>query len=286
VSRGFILDDVPSGWHQQPVNLKSLQLSAIEAARGAGALMRRNLRLPKKINARSTHDIKLELDVRCQKLIERHLHRAFPEIAFLGEEGSNGAEDAAYRWVVDPIDGTVNFTHGIPHACVCIAAQQRVPAKPAKPGAPGRAQYKTILGIIYDPFQDELWSATETGRAHLNGRPIQVSNRSRLEDSICVMGYGKNDEMIRRSLPLFAALTLKCRKLRNMGSAGLGLAYLACGRFDAYIEQGVSLWDIAAGGLILERAGGEFWHEATDDAHGFRMVATNGRLRRKIEALM
>lgn len=253
--------------------------------------MRKNLNASKKINARTSHDIKLELDVRCQKLIEKQLHAAFPEISVLGEEGNTGAKDSAYRWVIDPIDGTVNFTYGIPHACVCIALQKKVPGAKnqisggSKP-AVHHTQYETILGVIYDPFQDEMWTATATDSARLNGRPIHVSDRSRLEDCICVMGYGKNEEMIRESLPLFGKLTIKCRKLRNMGSAGLGLAYVACGRFDAYIERGVSLWDIAAGGFIIERAGGEFWRVPIDNQHGFRMIVSNGKLRKQIEALM
>jgi myo-inositol-1(or 4)-monophosphatase len=273
------------------VNLKKLLSVSIEAAHAAGAVMRKNLDIAKKINARTSHDIKLELDVRCQKLIEKTLCAAFPEIAVLGEEGNSGAENAEHRWVIDPIDGTVNFAYGIPHACVCIALQRKVSG--VKDRVSGRrqkaardTQYETIVGLIYDPFLDELWTATATDAARLNGKKIHVSDHSKLEDSMCVMGYGKNEEMIRESLPLFGTLTIKCRKLRNMGSAGLGLAYVACGRFDAYIERGVSLWDIAAGGFIVERAGGEFQREPIDDKHGYRMIVSNGRLRKQIEALM
>ena len=97
--------------------------AAVRAAKAAGELMRKNLNAPKKINEESHHDIKLELDVRCQKLIERMLHDTFPKIALLGEEGESGATNADYRWVVDPIDGTVNFAHGVPHAAVSIALQ-------------------------------------------------------------------------------------------------------------------------------------------------------------------
>lgn len=268
------------------MNLKSSLASAVAAARAAGVIIRKNLNAPKKINARTAHDIKLELDVRCQNLIEKKLHAAFPEIAFLGEEGSAGDANADHRWVVDPIDGTVNYTYGIPHACVCIALQKKVNRKSSsqKVNRPP-SEYETVVGVIYDPFQDEMWTASTTDPARLNGKRIQVSQRKRLEECVCVMGYGKNEEMIRKSLKLFQALTLKSRKLRNMGSAGLGLAYVACGRFDAYIESGVSLWDIAAGGFIVERAGGEFWRESIDAGHGYRMITSNGRLRKQIAAL-
>src|SRR5213594_1406617 len=101
-------------------------LSAVAAARAAGELMRANFRSAKKINEATQHDIKLELDVRCQKLIEKTLRKAFPSVAVLGEEGTLGDPESEFRWVVDPIDGTVNFTYGIPHACVSIALQQRI----------------------------------------------------------------------------------------------------------------------------------------------------------------
>src|SRR5436190_7762029 len=143
--------------------------AASDAAKAAGALMKKNLRAKKKANEITSHDIKLELDVRCQKLIEKKLHGAFPQIALLGEEGDSGNEDAEYRWVVDPIDGTVNFAHGIPHASVSIALQRcdkwRVTSdkKEKRNNASNRAtrhaSYVTLIGVIYDPFQDELWTA-------------------------------------------------------------------------------------------------------------------------------
>src|SRR6266480_3175266 len=125
---------------------------AVAAARAAGRLIRRNLRAPKVVNTVTRHDIKLELDVRCQKLIERKLRAAFPKIALLGEEGDAGAMDADYRWVVDPIDGTVNFAYGIPHACVSIALQERA-LKPTAAAYPDG--YQTLMGVIYDPFCSE-----------------------------------------------------------------------------------------------------------------------------------
>src|ERR1041385_9366190 len=108
-----------------PINLRGAEKAAVEAARSVGLLMRRHLAGPKRANEQTQYDIKLELDVRAQKLIERTLRSAFPNVALLGEEGISGNVDSEYRWVVDPIDGTVNFTYGIPHACVSIALQGR-----------------------------------------------------------------------------------------------------------------------------------------------------------------
>src|ERR1043165_760591 len=110
----------------KPSEQKRALAVAVKAARAAGALMKKNFHEPKKINETSQHDIKLELDVRCQQLIEKKLAAAFPEISVLGEEGKSGDSSSDYRWVIDPIDGTVNFTYGIPHACVSIALQEKV----------------------------------------------------------------------------------------------------------------------------------------------------------------
>ncbi len=252
--------------------------------------MRRNLHSKKIINETSVHDIKLELDVRCQKLIERQLHSAFPHISFLGEEGDSGDRQAEYRWVVDPIDGTVNFTYGIPHACVSIALQQRsarcqvsgVRSKSRTTHhAPLNADYLTIAGVVYDPFQDELWTAICGQPARLNGKVIRVSSRRTLGDAVVSIGFSKSRASMEHALPYFAWLARRVRKIRMMGAAALGLTYVATGRFDAYIERGINLWDIAAGGLIVECAGGEFWHEPIS-GRKFRMIASNGLLGRTL----
>ncbi len=252
--------------------------AATQAAHAAGAVMRKNLRLSKRVNDAQQHDIKLELDVRCQKLIERTLRSAFRDIPVLGEEGVRGDTGAAERWVVDPIDGTVNFTYGIPHACVSIALQARA-EKPARSGDSG---HQTLLGVVYDPFLDEMFTATATGPARLNGRPIAVSTRAKLAEAIVTVGFAKSKASLDAMLPEFNRLVHRVRKIRIMGAAALALTYVASGRFDAYVEAGVRLWDIAAGGLILERAGGDFWRRPIDDDHGYEVIANNGHFRRKL----
>lgn len=272
------------------MNLIEAQKATVKAAQAAGAVMRRNLHSKKKINETSVHDIKLELDVRCQKLIERQLHAAYQHISFIGEEGDSGDRQAEYRWVVDPIDGTVNFTYGIPHACVSIALQQRsarcqvsgVRSKSRTTHhAPRNADYLTIAGVVYDPFQDELWTAIRGQPARLNGKVIRVSSRRTLADAVVSIGFSKSRASMEHALPYFAWLARRVRKIRMMGAAALGLTYVATGRFDAYIERGINLWDIAAGGLIVECAGGEFWHEPISGGK-FRMIASNGLLGRTL----
>jgi myo-inositol-1(or 4)-monophosphatase len=267
--------------------------SAVAAARAAGKLIRQNLHAVKVVNEATPHDIKLQLDVRCQKLIERKLHAPFPHIALLGEEGDTGDVGAAYRWVVDPIDGTVNYAYGIPHACVSIALQERIVRVPGSvrskqrvaPRAARVTDYQTLVGVVYDPFQDELWTAIRGQRARLNGKPIRVSQRRRLREALVAMGFAKTKENLEKSLPYFNQLSRRVLKVRSMGSAALALTYVATGRFDAYIERSISLWDIAAGGLILECAGGTFWRESMGGHHRYRMVASNGRFGRQLAKL-
>jgi myo-inositol-1(or 4)-monophosphatase len=254
---------------------------AVKAAKAAGKLMRQNLRAAKTINSQSQHDIKLELDVRSQNLIERMLYRAFPEVGFLGEEG--GESQAEYRWVVDPIDGTVNFSYEIPHSCVSIALQIRR----QKSGARSQKQtdYETLVGVVYDPFCDELWTAIRGQPARLNGKIIRVSKRNKLKMAIVSIGFGKTKESIEATLPYLNELLRRVRKVRMMGAAALAMVYVASGRFDGYVEQHVRLWDIAAGGLILECAGGEFWNRPVEGEHAYRILANNGLLRRQLEKL-
>jgi myo-inositol-1(or 4)-monophosphatase len=271
------------------VNLQAAQKAAVQAARATGKLMLANWHAPKRVNSAHAHDIKLELDVRCQKLIENKLRATFPQISLLGEEGCSGDANSEYRWVVDPIDGTVNYFHGMPHAAVSIALQVRSPKSKvhSRATAPSSilhppSSHQTILGVIYGPFTDELWTATRGGLTRLNGRIVHVSRCARVEDAVIAMGFSKSKLNLEKSLPHVIRLSRRAMKIRIMGSAALELAYVACGRLDAYIERTINLWDIAAGALLVECAGGEFY---TRPAPGgkFRMVADNGKLRKKLQ---
>lgn len=267
----------------KPAQLKKALATAVHAAGEAGKLIRKNHRASKKVDSETQHDIKLELDVRCQKLIEKIVLEALPDSAILGEEDTSGADNAELRWVIDPIDGTVNFSYGIPHVCVSIALQQRMPARKGASGA--APEYQSVVGVVYDPFCDEMWTAIRGGPAKLNGTPIRVSKRRKLEESIVSIGFAKSKESLDRMLPYFNRVVPRIRKIRIMGAAALALTYVASGRFDAYVEGGVRLWDVAAGGLILECAGGEFWHESIGPDHAYRILANNGLLRRPLQAL-
>jgi myo-inositol-1(or 4)-monophosphatase len=274
------------------VSTKLALATAVKAARAAGKIMRDNWHLPKRVNSAEAHDIKLELDVRCQKLITKILQKAFPEISLLGEEGDSGDAASAYRWVVDPIDGTVNYFFGMPHACVSIALQKcdkgqvtgdkKSDQSRAQPRVTRHPSHVTVLGVIYDPFTDELWTAVRGGKTKLNGRVVRVSKRGKPGEAVIAMGFSKSKENLEKSLPHLMRLARRTLKIRLMGSAALELAYVACGRLDLYVERTINLWDIAAGALMVECSGGECW---TLPAPGgkLRMCADNGLLRKKLQ---
>jgi myo-inositol-1(or 4)-monophosphatase len=249
------------------VNLQTALKSAVKAARAAGKVMHANWHQPKRVNSAEAHDIKLELDVQCQTLIEKILAAAFPKTPVLGEEGDTGDVNAEYRWVIDPIDGTVNYFFGMPHAAVSIALQHHA---------------ESVVGVIYDPFTDEIWTTTKGQPTRLNGKVIRVSNRSKLNDCVIAMGFSKSRDNLEKSLPHLIRISRQAKKIRILGSAALELAYVASGRLDAYIERTINLWDVAAGSLLVENAGGEFYVLPAPGGK-LRMCADNGRLRKKLQ---
>lgn len=239
--------------------------AAAAAAAHAGAFLRETFgRSDKAVDEASAHDIKLHLDKETQELIVRELNKAFPDVAVLGEEGSSGATDAKARWIIDPIDGTVNYYYGIPIFCVCIALE---------------LEEELVMGCVYDPMQDECFSALKGGPAHCNGREIRVSSRSNMAEAVIFAGHGSHDQSGETGLRRFAYLSARVRKMRILGSAALSLCYIAAGRFDAYIESSINLWDFAAARVILEAAGGVLEFTPTEPS-GIRgsVIAWNGRL--------
>lgn len=237
---------------------------ATEAALTAGKLLRENFSNEKTVDEATHHDIKLALDKESQDLITGILLGARPGDALYGEEGIAGNQDSDRQWIVDPIDGTVNFFYEIPHFCVSIAL---------------RVAGEIVVGVIHDPMVGETWTVEKGGPALLNGKPIQVSSRETFEQSILFVGCGKDEEALRTGVERFRKASLRARKMRMMGSAALGMAYIACGRLDAYIESRISLWDIAAGQLLVETAGGKV--DLTPVAgyeDAWSIVASNGKI--------
>jgi len=258
---------------------------AVRTARGVGKILRDGFVKQKRANEISSHDVKLEMDVRCQEYIYRTVGRAFPEHAFLGEEdnayhGGRKAttEQPEFRWVVDPLDGTVNYFYGIPHYCTSIACQRRRKALGTQDSGLRTAAWKTVVGVVYDPSTDELFSTQRGGPSYLNGQRIRVSPRSRLSDCCVTIGLFKSPKTIAYGNIHFAKLSRKAKKIRIMGAAALDICYVASGRYDAYLELSIKLWDIAAGLFILENAGGTYKLSPTEQPNSFECVATNGKI--------
>ena len=215
--------------------------TAVRAAQRAGKLLREHFGQAAVVNQASAHDIKLALDVEAQDLIFAEILASFPDHALLGEEGLGGNPESEFQWVVDPLDGTVNYFYGIPHFCVSVAL---------------RRGEKIIAGAIYDPMVDELWTAEDGSPPLRNGQPVRVSQRTRLADAVVIVGLSRTAENKSTAMPIMLEMINNSRKCRFMGSAALAMAYVASGRVDAYMEPGISLWDIAAGIPLVESAGG------------------------------
>src|SRR6266436_9553940 len=236
--------------------------TAEHAARHAGKLLRENFRRQQRVNVAAAHDLKLEIDVQAQELITNLLLKEFPGHAIYGEEGIAGDQSSEHQWVVDPLDGTVNYFYGIPHFCVSIAL---------------RLRSEIMVGVIYDPIREEMWTGQKGERPRLNGRHFHVSDRADLAEAVVSVGLSKTGVTIEAGLPLLQRMIRRVRKCRLLGSAALDMAYVACGRLDAYIEQGISLWDIAAGWLLIETAGGTVDLRPREDMKDkYRIVASNG----------
>jgi myo-inositol-1(or 4)-monophosphatase len=222
---------------------KRMRLLAAEAvAREAGALARRRfLDSSFKVAFKGPQDYLTEVDGETEDLISARLHEAFPQDGFIGEgtAGRSGSEGAAV-WVVDPIDGTVNFARGVPHFCVSIACVEAG---------------KIEVGVVYDPMRDELFSASREGGTRLNGAAVRSSDAAALASSLVEVGWNmragaaKYLELLRR-VTLPGAVPFRC------GSAALGLAYVAAGRRDGYVEHHLNAWDCLAGILLVNEAGG------------------------------
>ena len=193
------------------------------------------------ISAKSTPtDLVSEADVATERLIRARLQSARPGDAIMGEEGDDLPGTSGLRWVVDPLDGTVNFLFGIPQWCVSIACEDAGGA---------------LAGVVFDPMRDETWAATRDGAATLDGAPVRAPARDALDRALVATGFGYAADVRASQARVVARLLPRVRDVRRFGAAALDLAWAAAGRVDAYYERGVKHWDVAAGALICERAG-------------------------------
>jgi myo-inositol-1(or 4)-monophosphatase len=264
-----------------------------QAALAAGAAMRLNYLQPHEVTLKGAIDPVTETDLQAQEIIIALIRRHFPDHGFLAEEERMGEEAGTggtgfpacantslpptktiNRWIIDPLDGTVNFAHGFPMFCVSIAFE-----------AEGKLEY----GVIYDPLRDELFEAKRGGGAFLNGKPIRVSKTDRLDRALLATGFPYDiRERLPETMARLGRLLGAVQGVRRAGSAALDMCYVACGRFDGFWEENLKPWDTAAGLLIIEEAGGRITNFSGGDydIYSPNIVASNGILHDQLTAML
>lgn len=253
-----------------------------QAALAAGAVLRQNYYKPHQITMKGVIDPVTESDLQSQEMIMALIRQRFPEHGFLAEETlgeaapspAGEATPSPYRWIIDPLDGTVNFAHGYPAFCVSIACE-----------AAGVLQY----GVIYDPMRDELFEARKGQGAWLNGGPIRVSQTDRLDRALVATGFPYDiRERLPETIGRMSRILGVVQGLRRGGSAALDMCYIACGRFEGFYEENLKPWDTAAGLLLIEEAGGRIstFDGGDYDIHSPNILASNGILHGNILACL
>jgi myo-inositol-1(or 4)-monophosphatase len=243
--------------------------TAVEAALAAGRIHLALFRQDPRIEKKGPIDLVTAADLAVEQSFRHLIASRFPDHAVLGEEhgaGRTAGQNAQWRWIIDPLDGTTNFAHGLALFCVSIALE---------------VDGRTEIAVVYDPVAQELFTAERGGGARLNGVPVHVSARNALIDALLCTGFPYSIREEQQSqVEVFAGFLGRSRAVRRLGSAALDLCYVAVGRFDGFWEEQLHAWDIAAGVLMVQEAGGRVTGYADEpiDLFGGRIVASNGAL--------
>jgi myo-inositol-1(or 4)-monophosphatase len=246
---------------------------AIDVARQAGALLRERWGQVLRVEHKGEINLVTEADREAERLIVERLRAAFPHHRVLAEEGTNHDGEAEYRWIVDPLDGTTNYARGYPMFCVSVALERA-----------GRV----ALGVVYQPILDELFVARRGGGAWLNGDRLRVSTTNGLEKAFLATGFPYDRALFDEPLRQWSAFSYRALAVRRDGAAALNLCYVAAGRFDGFWERPLQPWDMAAGSLMVEEAGGQVsdFRAAGDFLRRREIVASNGRLHSAMLAVL
>lgn len=244
--------------------------TAVEAALSAGRVQRQYFRSPIDVQKKGAIDLVTEIDIRVEREFRAMIAERFPDHTVLGEEGAGPGDTSQstsrFRWIIDPVDGTTNYAHGLALFCVSIALE-----------VDGRID----LGVIYDPMADELFTAERGLGARLNGEPIHVTACAEMGDALLCTGFPYSvREKPGHLIAGFGEFMRISQAVRRLGSAALDLCYVAAGRFDGFYEETLKAWDVAAGALIVEEAGGQVTGTAGEpfSPHAGHIVASNGHL--------
>ena len=250
-----------------PLSADTLLETAVTAGRAAGSLLLNYTAAGFHVEYKNPINLVTDADRAAEQCVIDHIRSRFPSHRFLAEErGRIDETPSPYLWIIDPLDGTTNFAHGYPAYCVSIGLEY---------------QEKCLLGVIYDPSRDELFTAMDQRGAHLNGRRIRVSDTTDLDNSLLVTGFAYDiRETPRNNLDHFCSFALKAQGLRRTGSAALDLCYVAAGRFDGFWEVRLNPWDMAAGAVIVREAGGRLTNFSGKDLSIYEqeLVASNGHI--------
>jgi myo-inositol-1(or 4)-monophosphatase len=245
---------------------------AIETAREAGQILLE--KFGRKINISKKGDINLvtEADLASEKLIIERIRSHFPKHGILAEESGAAiveGGDAAWKWIIDPLDGTTNFAHGYPCFCVTLALEHNG---------------EIALGVTFDPTRNELFAAEKGNGATLNNKPIRVSETEELKNALLVTGFPYNARERENFTRHFTGFTYKSRGIRRDGSAAIDMAYVSCGRFDGFWEEGLQPWDVAAGVLLIEEAGGRvsYYDDSKFSIYKPPICASNGSIHQEM----
>lgn len=239
---------------------------AIETAREAGGLLLEKFGRNIKVSKKGDINLVTEADLASERLIIERIKSHYPQHSILAEESGEAViigGSNKWKWIIDPLDGTTNFAHGYPCWCVTLALEH---------------EGKIVVGVTYDPTRNELFSAEKGQGASLNSKPIHVSAAQDLSESLIVTGFPydfKQRENFARHLTEFL---LQSRGVRRDGSAAIDMAYIACGRFDGFWEEGLNPWDVAAGVLLIEEAGGRvtYYDDTPFSIYAPPICASNG----------
>ncbi len=248
------------------MDLESHEQVAVAAAEKSARILRQRFGNVSRIRKKAAQEIVTEADIESEKELIAVIHSQFPEHEILSEESGLKKGVSDFKWIIDPLDGTVNFAHQVPIFCISIALA---------------FQDDIVLGIILDPLNKELFSAIRGQGARLNGQPIQVSSVETLTESLLVTGFAYNvEEIFEPVITRYGNCLKVAQGMRRLGSAALDLCYVACGRFEGFWEQNLKPWDTAAGALIALEAGGTVT-TFTNQPHNIadlEILATNGQI--------
>jgi len=247
---------------------------AIRVAQEAGNVLRSSFGRKIVVSNKGDIDLVTEVDLAAEKVIKDLIQSHYPKHGILAEESGATETDSEYRWIVDPLDGTTNYAHGLPIFCVSIALERAG---------------EMIVGVIYDPMRDELFAAEKGSGATLNGRSIRVSAAETLTKSLLVTGfpYDIHTNTV-NNIDNFTNFIRNAQAVRRLGSAAIDLCYVACGRFDGFWEMKLNAWDMAAGALIVEEAGGEVTNFAGNTFDPFKkeICASNGMIHKEMVTIL